>query len=224
MKVPTKAELRQRIEELEQKVEMLTQERNAWRDSGVCLAEELKARRERDTGPASHHERVSELEAEVLHWQKVAIDPEVLVRPTDVGMDMEFRHQIVGWLYESALGMLGDAPNYVAMDVSSADGPTMTITVQRTSANGPHRLAEQYRARLEAMGVTDLAPLPPKLEAHAPWIRDPHLVLNARAEQVECRKCGAMAAHPNDSTLNGSVQILEAFRAVHGKCVEDSNG
>jgi hypothetical protein len=169
---------------------------------------------------SDHEDRIRDLEAEVEHWKRVALDPSVaLEADEDGGTSMRVRHAMVTHLVEAFAETLGEAPNYVSMSFTSPVQGRIVVTIQRERGKAPCELAAEYRAMLEAMGVTDLAPLPPVPEKHNPNpVDSPHIFLNAATQQFECRGCDATAPCPEDATASRWGDLWWAFEDLHSGC------
>lgn len=172
---------------------------------------------------SDHEDRIRDLEAEVEHWKRVALDPSVALRPSADGVDMVMRHAIIGGIATTLGEILGDAPNYVSMVVNGAECGTLIVTVQRGSGKTPHDLATEYRKRLETMGVTDLAPLPPPLEKHQPNPGShPHVFVDTVKQQFECRGCGQTAPCPEETAASRWGDLCRAFEDLHRGCKREA--
>lgn len=166
------------------------------------------------------HRRVRELEAEVERWKRIALDPKISLAASDGGVDIRVRHQMVALVVDAFAGFLGDAPNYVTFEGHSRQHGILRVTIQRSSGKSPHELATEYRERLEAMGVTDLAPLPPRQTEHQPDpVGLPHLWINVAKQRFECRTCGGSAPCPREATGEWWAALMGAFKDIHAACL-----
>jgi hypothetical protein len=163
---------------------------------------------------------IKRLESDVEHWKRVALDPSVALEANEDGStSMRVRHAMVTHLVEAFAETLGEAPNYVSASFTSPVQGRIVVTIQRERGKAPYELAEEYRARLEAMGVTDLAPLPPVPEKHNPNpVDSPHIFLNAATQQFECRNCGGAAPCPEETTASRWGDLCRAFEDLHREC------
>lgn len=162
---------------------------------------------------------IRDLEAEVAHWKRVALDPTIALCPTDEGVRMEMRHALIGGIAQALGEMLGDAPNYVSMAVHGAKCGSLIVTVQRASGKSPHELASEYRKRLESMGVTDLAPLPEQPRKHQPNPASrPHIFIDTVDHRFECRGCGGSAPCPEETAASRWGDLCKAFEDLHRGC------
>lgn len=68
-----------------------------------------------------------------------------------MAMDLEPSQVLVANWAGAARGMLGDAPNYVEMDISLAGtGEAYTFRLERRNGKTPHQLRKEAEARAEA--------------------------------------------------------------------------
>lgn len=95
---------------------------------------------------------------------------------------------------------LGTAPNYATLAGHSSEHGPVEITVRRAGGKSPAALAAEYRARLVAMGVTGLAPLPEQRPHQPDPVHEAHLWCNPAKQVLECHVCGGTAPSPNETT------------------------
>jgi hypothetical protein len=144
-------------------------------------------------------------------------------------------HEAVRFLAMSFAKSLGDAPNYMAMQIRSDEIGWMEVCIQRRGKLTPHegrRLAEAEVQRLlavcEAHGIhetarIDLAP-PAALDVGEATTDGPDdwLVIDYKREPNDmlCKRCGTRQPMPARYTNDMVKAMTGAFAKKHGACLD----
>lgn len=188
---------------------------------------ELAARGSMDLAAVQRElrDQLREARADLDHWKRVATDPtiEILEHEREIA-PLGMRHPLNRAIVATFAGLLGDAPNFVTMTADHPDHGELRITVRRGTGKDPEVLCQEYRARLEAMGVTDLAPLPPARsqelveEPSSPIENGSHIMICQRPASIRCERCGG--SEPLSGPMPGPIwrERIRKFKAAHDAC------
>lgn len=168
--------------------------------------------------------QLREAQVAAERWKEVASNPMVHIMEMEQQATMGINHPMNRAIVAAFASLLGEAPNFVTLTLTHPDQGEIRVTVRRASGKSPEDLCTEYRKRLEDLGVTDLAPLPPTPEIEPvaddaqPIEPRSHMVIRANPSRLECGHCGSTEAITTPVLSHVLAKRLDTFRATHKQC------